>query len=63
VVKVEVEETPFWRDQWLAEDVVAALAKHGLVPVARDNQDEDQHNELFVSERLLERQDIRERLA
>jgi FkbM family methyltransferase len=63
VVKVEVEETPFWQEQWLAGDVAEALAKLGLTPVARDRQDEDQHNELFVSERLLGRPDIRERLT
>jgi FkbM family methyltransferase len=63
VLKVEVEEAPFWKDQWLASDVVEALAKHGLIQVARDNQDEDQHNEVFVSERLLSRHDIQERLT
>jgi FkbM family methyltransferase len=63
VLKIEVEEAPFWTGQWLAEDVVEAVAKHGLAPVARDIQDEDQYNQLFVSERLLERPDIQERLA
>jgi FkbM family methyltransferase len=63
VVKIEVEQAPFWKDQWLADDVVEAMAKHRLIPVARDIQDEDQYNELFVSERMLARPDIQERVA
>ncbi len=52
LLKVEVEETPFWQDQWLAEDVVAELRGHGLEPVARDTQTEEQYNVVFASERL-----------
>jgi FkbM family methyltransferase len=63
VVKIEVEEVPFWREQWLAGDVAEAMAKHGLAPVARDHQDDDQYNVLYVSERLLGHPDVRDRLA
>jgi peptidoglycan-N-acetylglucosamine deacetylase len=63
VVKIEVEEVPLWSEQWLAGAVVEAVAKHELTPVARDVQEEDQYNVLFVSERLLDRPDVQERLA
>ncbi|MFE4336709.1 FkbM family methyltransferase [Streptomyces sp. NPDC056831] len=52
LLKVEVEETPFWQDQWLAEDVVAELREHGLEPVARDTQTEEQYNVVFASRRF-----------
>lgn len=63
IVKIEVEEVPFWAGQWLTGDVIKAMAAHGLTPVARDTQDEDQYNVLFVADRLLGRPDVRDRLA
>ncbi|MET9915070.1 FkbM family methyltransferase [Streptomyces sp. NPDC006476] len=54
LLKVEVEETPFWQGQWLAEDVVADLREHGLEPVARDTQTEEQYNVVFASKRFHE---------
>jgi FkbM family methyltransferase len=53
LLKVEVEEKPFWQGQWLAEDVVADLREHGLEPIARDTQTENQYNVVFASKRLL----------
>lgn len=63
VAKIEVEETEFWTGQWLARDVVDELARHGIEPVARDIQTDDQYNIVFASARLLERHDVRSRLA
>ncbi|MEU3982452.1 FkbM family methyltransferase [Streptomyces sp. NPDC026672] len=54
LLKVEVEETPYWQDQWLAQDVISELRGHGLEPVARDTQTEEQYNVVFASMRLLE---------
>ncbi|WP_432849361.1 FkbM family methyltransferase [Amycolatopsis sp. CA-161197] len=53
LLKIEVEETPFWQDQWLAADVVEKLRQHGLEPFARDTQTEDQYNVLFTRKRFL----------
>ncbi|MEW2500538.1 FkbM family methyltransferase [Amycolatopsis sp. NPDC047767] len=53
LLKIEVEETPFWQDQWLAADVVEKLRQHGLEPFARDTQTEDQYNVLFARKRFL----------
>lgn len=47
LLKVEIEEVGFWQDQWLAAEVEGRLHEHGLVAVARDNQDEDQYNAVF----------------
>ncbi|MEV4596370.1 FkbM family methyltransferase [Amycolatopsis sp. NPDC049253] len=52
LLKIEVEQTPFWQDQWLAADVVKKLGS-GLEPFARDTQTEDQHNVLFARKRFL----------
>ncbi|WP_052396253.1 FkbM family methyltransferase [Kutzneria sp. 744] len=57
VLKIEVEESAFWRDQWLVGDVVAELAGHGLTPLARDAETPQQYNVLFGSRRLLARHD------
>jgi FkbM family methyltransferase len=54
LLKAEVEETPFWQDQWLAADVLTELRDHGLEPFARDTQAEDQYNVLFARKRFLE---------
>lgn len=51
---IEVEEKPFWQDQWLATDVLAYLAGFGLCEVARDRQERHQYNCLLVRRDLLE---------
>lgn len=48
VLKIEVEDRPFWQQQWLADDVVAELARHGLLPIARDAESQQQYNMLFA---------------
>ena len=45
---LEVEEYAYWRDQPLVSDVDAALARFGLVPVARDREFPDQHNRIYA---------------
>ncbi|GLY03873.1 MULTISPECIES: FkbM family methyltransferase [Actinoplanes] len=54
VVLIEVEDVPFWRDQWLVADVVTELQRHGLVPLARDVEYDQQYNMVLASNRLLE---------
>lgn len=63
VVKAEVEAKAFWTGQWLVADVLAEMARHGLEPVARDVQYEEQYNVVFASRRLLSRPGVRARLA
>ncbi len=36
VLKIEVEERQWWRDQWLSLEVIEHLVEAGLVPIARD---------------------------
>jgi FkbM family methyltransferase len=63
LLKIEVEETPFWQGQWLAAEVVAELARHGLEPLARDVETDDQYNVVFGSGRLLSSETARSRVA
>ncbi len=58
VAKIEVESEVSWVGQWLDVDVVAALARHKIRPVARDTQGSDQYNLIFVSDALLRRSDV-----
>lgn len=53
VLKIEVEEEPFWEGQALSTDVVAMVLDAGLVPVARDIENPDQYHIVFASARLL----------
>lgn len=48
VVKIEVEEAPFWRGQWLSLDVLAHFLAAGFQPIARDIEYENQFNILFA---------------
>ena len=63
VIKVEVEERAFWTEQWLVADVVAEMARHGLEPLARDIEYDEQYNVVFGSRRLLACDNVRSRLA
>ncbi|MBL0749127.1 FkbM family methyltransferase [Nocardioides baculatus] len=53
VLKIEVEEEPFWEGQSLATDVISQLGDSGLIPVARDIEQPSQYNIVFASTRLL----------
>lgn len=48
VVKIEVEETPMWRGQWLSLDVIEHFLAAGFQPMARDIEFENQFNLVFV---------------
>ena len=64
VVIVEVESRSVWDGQaWIDRDVHAALAQHGLVPVARDAQSRFQYNVLYLRRSLLGETKVRQRLA
>jgi len=63
VLKIEVEESAFWREQWLVGDIVAELARHGLEPLARDAESDEQYNVLFGSRRLLARHGVLDHVA
>jgi len=63
VIKIKVEESAFWSGQWLVADVVAEMARHGLEPLARDAETEEQHNVLFGSRRLFSRDDVQSLVA
>jgi FkbM family methyltransferase len=63
VVKIEVEDYAFWRDQWLVADVLAELHRHGLYPLARDVEYDFQYNMVLVSERFLQQPACHDRTA
>lgn len=48
VVKIEVEEKPMWRGQWLSLDVIEHFLAAGFQPMARDIEYENQFNIVFV---------------
>jgi hypothetical protein len=50
---VEVEDFEFWKDQWLANDVINFLEQAGFAYIARDNEYEKQYNCIFVRTDLL----------
>lgn len=54
VLFVEVEDYPYWQQQWLMPDVARCLYEAGLVPVARDYQTELQYNVVFLRESLID---------
>lgn len=55
LVMIEVEERAAWDGQeWLHRDVVKFLARHGLVPIARDRQSRRQCNIVFVRSSLAD---------
>lgn len=59
VIKLEVEEWPFWESQWLAPEVLAALLDVGLVPVELNRVfNERQYDLLLVSQRLMGGADV-----
>jgi FkbM family methyltransferase len=51
---IEVEEFEFWKDQWLAKDVISFLEDQGFEYIARDNEYEKQYNCIFVKKELME---------
>ena len=60
---IEVEEYPYWSNQWLFWDVQRYLATHGLIPVARDFEYQHQFNVLFIAQTLLHDISVRHELA
>lgn len=48
VVKIEVEEKPVWRGQWLSIDVIEHFLAAGFQPMARDIEYENQFNIVLV---------------
>ncbi|WP_153503801.1 FkbM family methyltransferase [Cumulibacter manganitolerans] len=48
VVKIEVEEKPIWRGQWLSLDVLEHFLAEGFQPIARDIEYENQFNVVFA---------------
>jgi hypothetical protein len=48
-----VEDRSYWRDQWLAADVIKLLVENAFLPVARDYEYESQYNIVFVRRRYV----------
>jgi hypothetical protein len=47
-VAIELEKRSFWRDQWLASDVAAFMARFDFAPLARDMETGWQYNQIFM---------------
>ena len=64
VLIVEVEERVTWEgQQWLRNDVIAVLATHDMIPIARDQQSRYQFNILFVRDARRDEVVVRRALA
>jgi FkbM family methyltransferase len=44
LVKIEVEDAPFWAGQWRSHEVIGSLLEYGFVPLARDAEYPQQFN-------------------
>ena len=52
-VFIEVEDVPYWQDQWLATDVDKFLKEQNFVKVARDYEYPLQNNVIYVRSDLM----------
>ncbi len=60
LLMIELEDSPIWKDQWLAGQVLDFLYPLGLVPIARDFEWwPGNYNVICVRDRLLARADFR----
>lgn len=53
-ILIEVEEFEYWKNQWLSNDVSRYLKQRGFIPIARDFEDNNQYNVVFINSKILE---------
>lgn len=58
-ILIEVEEIPYWDEQWLDTDVDKFLVEQGFTKIARDSEYEHQYNVVYLrNDKVLELKDI-----
>lgn len=50
---IEVEDFEYWKNQWLSKDVDKFLQDYGFIPIARDFEDNNQYNVVYVNQHLV----------
>lgn len=63
VMKVEVEDEPYWTAQWLSEDVLEFLLAADLTPIARDVEYPGQFNILLAGKEALRTPEVRRAIS
>jgi FkbM family methyltransferase len=58
ILYCEIESSPVWKDQTLAQEAINTLANAGLYPIARDCQKWFQHNIIFIRSDLLDNESL-----
>jgi len=53
VIFIEMEQSTFWKDQALVDEINKILCNKNFVPIARDFEYENQFNVVYVSEDIL----------
>jgi len=61
-ILIEVEEKEYWREQWFSSDVVDYFKGIGFIPIARDFDDNNQYNIVFVNEDLIVKNKLDDKL-
>lgn len=51
---IEVEDFEYWKNQWLSTDVDKFLKSFGFLPIARDFEDNNQYNVVYINSMLFE---------
>lgn len=51
---IEVEDFEYWKKQWLSKDVDKFLQDNGFIPIARDFEDNNQYNVVYINQHLVE---------
>ena len=59
---IEVEDVPFWQEQWLAGDVDKFLKEQNFVKVARDYEYPLQNNVIYVRSDLTYGKRVEEKI-
>jgi FkbM family methyltransferase len=59
MIKIEVEEKQYWKDQKLSVDIVKFLETKNFIPVIRDYQSPMQYNILFVKDYIASTEKFR----
>jgi FkbM family methyltransferase len=59
-ILIEVEAIQYWHEQWLDSDVDQFMKARGFTAVARDNEYEHQYNVVYLNNKHLENQKIKD---
>lgn len=55
---IEVEHEKFWKDQWLANDIIIFLSEYNFIHVAHDREYTNQNNVVYLRSDLFDNKEI-----